>query len=191
MVHVHFDLVLGPFWTPGALKGLVLAPKCPFGGPQGPRRAPVGQIWSQLPPIGRPELDSWSTHTLTWYRAPSGSQGALKGLVLGPKMPFWVLPRSRAYIWNEKNSQKNWAMKIQALGPNSPFRAPWDPEGARYQVKVCVDHESNSGGPMGGRWDQIWLPVVLRGPLGPPKGPFGAKASPFGGRRGPVRGPSA
>ena len=61
----------------------------------------------------------------------------------------------------------------------SPFGAPWGPEGARYQVKVCVDHESNSGGPMGGSWDQIWLLVALRGPLGPPKGSFGAKLSPF------------
>ena len=61
----------------------------------------------------------------------------------------------------------------------SPFRAPWGPEAARYQVKVCVDHESNSGGPTGGSWDQIWLPAALRGPLRPPKGSFGAKTSPF------------
>ena len=53
-------------------------------------------------------------------------------------------------------------MEIQGLGPNSPFRAPWDPEGVQYQVKVCVHHESNSGGPMGGSWDQIWPPMVLR-----------------------------
>ena len=77
-VNTHFDLVSGPFWAHGGS----FAPKDPFGGPQGPRRAPVGQIWCQLPPIGRPELDSWSTHTLTWYRAPSGPKGALKGLAL-------------------------------------------------------------------------------------------------------------
>ena len=76
-------------------------------------------------------------------------------------------------------SKKNWAMEIQGLGPNSPFRAPWDPEGARYQVKVCVDHESNSGRPMGGSWDQIWPTGALRGPWGPPKGHLGAKTSPF------------
>ena len=62
---------------------------------------------------------------------------------------------------------------------SSPFRAPWGPEGARYQVKVCFDHESNSGGPIGGSWDQIWLPAALRGPLRPPKGSFGVKTSPF------------
>ena len=65
------------------------------------------------------------------------------------------------------------------LGPNSPFRAPWGPEGAQYQVEVCVHHESNSGGPMGGSWDQIWTTGALQGPWGPPKGPFGAKTSPF------------
>ena len=62
------------------------------------------------------------------------------------------------------------------LGPNSPFRAPWGPEGAQYQVEVCVHHESNSGGPMGGSWDQIWTTGALQGPWGP----FGAKTSPLG-----------
>ena len=76
-------------------------------------------------------------------------------------------------------------MEIQGLGPNSPFRAPWDPEGVQYQVKVCVHHESNSGGPMGGSWDQIWPIGALRGPWGPPKGLFGAKSSPFKAPWGP------
>ena len=75
------------------------------------------------------------------------------------------------------------------LGPKtSPFRAPWGLEGARYQVKVFVDHESNSGGPMGGSWDQIWSFGALRGPRGPPKGHFGAKTRPlraFGVQKGP------
>ena len=74
------------------------------------------------------------------------------------------------------------------------FRAPLGPKGARYQVKVCGDHESNPGGPIGGSWDQICLPWALRVPMGPPKGPFGAKTGPFGAlecRRGPLRGPSA
>ena len=68
---------------------------------------------------------------------------------------------------------------------SSPFKAPWGPEGARYQVKVCFDHEPNSGGPMGGSWDQIWPPGALRGPPGPPKGAFRAKTGPFGTPRGP------
>ena len=61
----------------------------------------------------------------------------------------------------------------------SPFRAPLGPKGARYQVKVCGDHESNPGGPIGGSWDQICLPWALRGPPGPQKGPFGAQTNPF------------
>ena len=48
------------------------------------------------------------------------------------------------------------------VAKTSPFRAPLGPEGAQYQVKVCVHHESNSGGPMGGSWDQIWPPTILR-----------------------------
>ena len=80
---------LGPLKGPlQPSKGLGLAPKGPFGGPRGPRRAVGSQIWSQLPPIGPSESDSWSTHTATWYRAPSGPKGALKGLVLALKGPF-------------------------------------------------------------------------------------------------------
>ena len=68
-----------PSGSLGALKETVLARNAPFGGPRGPRRAPRDQIWSQLPPIGPPWLDTWSPHTLTWYRASPGPPGALKG----------------------------------------------------------------------------------------------------------------
>merc|ERR1712173_433702 len=68
-----------PSGPPGVLKGPVLARNAPFGALGGPRMAPGGQIWSRLPPIGPPRLDSCSPHTLTWYRAPSGSPGAQKG----------------------------------------------------------------------------------------------------------------
>ena len=44
---------------------------------------------------------------------------------------------SAATVWTphkpifgtKRISKKNWAMEIQGLGPNSPFRAPWGPEG--------------------------------------------------------------
>ena len=76
----------GPFrdhyGTPGAPKRAVLAQIGPFGGPGGPRWAPGGHIWSQLSLIGLSVLDSWSSHTLTRYRAPSGPPGAPKGPVL-------------------------------------------------------------------------------------------------------------
>ena len=52
----------------------------------------------------------------------------------------------------------------------SPFKAPLGPEGVRYQVKVCFDHELNSGGPMGGSWDQIWPPRPSEDLRGPQKG---------------------
>ena len=84
---------LGPlpdlYCTPGPSKGPVLAPRGPFGGPGGPRRAPGDQIWSQRSPIGPTGLESWSPHTLAWYWASSGSPGAPKGPVLAPKGPIW------------------------------------------------------------------------------------------------------
>ena len=40
-------------------------------------------VCPRLPPIGPSGLDSWSPHTLTWYRAPSESPGGQKGL-FGP-----------------------------------------------------------------------------------------------------------
>ena len=55
--------------------------KASFGGPGCPRRALGGKIWSQLRPIGLPGLDSWSPHTLTWYRALSTAQ-FLSGCIL-------------------------------------------------------------------------------------------------------------
>ena len=70
-----------------------------------------------------------------------------------------------------------------------PFRAPVGPEGVRYQVKVCGDHEFNPEELIGGSWDQIWPPGALRGPPGPPKGSFGAETSPFGGPRSTVEVP--
>ena len=64
--------------------------------------------------------------------------------------------------WYAMQPDKNWAM-----------------EGARYQVKVCGDHESNPGGPIGGSWEQICPPWTLRGSPGPQKGSFGAQPNPF------------
>ena len=101
MVTTHFDLVSAPSGPLGTLKGPVSATKCPF---WGPRRAPRGQIWSRLPPIGPPGLDSCSPHTLTRYRAPSGPLGVLKGPVFARNAPFGALggPRRapRDQVWS-------------------------------------------------------------------------------------------
>ena len=56
------------------------------------------------------------------------------------------------------------------------------PEGARYQVKVCGDHVSNPGGPIGGSWDQIRPSEDLRGPQ---KGFLGAPGAPYRSVKGP------
>ena len=76
---MHLGPLTDLYGTPGAPKRAHFGPEWPFWGPGGPRRAPGGQIWSRLPPIGPSGLDSCS---LTWYRAPSGPPGALKGPVL-------------------------------------------------------------------------------------------------------------
>ena len=110
MVKTHFDLISGPFWAQGALKGLDLAPKGPFGGPEVLSRAQVGQIWSQLHPNGLQGLNIWSPHTLTRYQAPLGPRGILKG-------SFW--PRKTLLGTQEVLVGPQWAR----FGPNCPRMA--------------------------------------------------------------------
>ena len=85
-----------PSGSLGALKETVLARNAPFGGPGGPRRAPGGQIWSQLPPIGPPGLDSWSPHTLTWYRTLSTAQFLSGCIVYQPLITCTIFIRAPA-----------------------------------------------------------------------------------------------
>ena len=66
-----------------------------------------------------------------------------------------------------------------------PFGSTGGPEEARYQAKVCGNHDLNPVRPICSNWDQIWSPGALRDPMGPPKGPIGAKTGPFGGPGGP------
>ena len=69
------------------------------------------------------------------------------------------------------------APKRGISGQKVPFRTPRGPEGARYQVKVCL--EFKPAGPIGGSWDQICPPWTLRGSPGPQMGPFGAQKTLF------------
>ena len=62
------------------------------------------------------------------------------------------------------------------------LRPPGNLGEAGYQAKVCGDHESYPGGPIGGSWDQIWSP---RAPSGPPKSPKGAFWAKMGSFRAP------
>ena len=41
------------------------------------------------------------------------------------------------------------------------LRPPGNLGEAGYQAKVCGDHESYPGGPIGGNWDQTWSPGAL------------------------------
>ena len=87
MVITYFDLVSGPFRTPGGSKRARFGPNANFGDLGGSQRALRDQIWSQRPSTGPPWLVSCSPHTLTLYQAPSGPPGALKGPVLA-QMPL-------------------------------------------------------------------------------------------------------
>ena len=89
-----------------------------------------------------------------------------------------ALDTPQAYI-SKKNSHTKLARGNLGLTDIS------GPGEARYQVKVCGDHVSNPGGPIGGSWDQIWSLGALRGPPGPPKGAFRAKTVPFRAPRAP------
>ena len=88
MVNTHFDLVSGPFGTKGALKGLVLALKGPFGDLGGPRRAPVGQIWSQLPSNGLMGLNLWSPHHFDLISGPLRVPRGPKGVIWAQSLNF-------------------------------------------------------------------------------------------------------
>ena len=65
------------------------------------------------------------------------------------------------------------------------FTTTGDPEEARYQAKVCGNHDFNPVGPIGGSLDQIRPPGALQDPRGLLKVPYGAKTGPFGAPWGP------
>ena len=110
-----------PIWNhQTGKKGSFEPRKTPFGAPE-VLRGPQGQIRSQLPPIGLLGLDSLSPHTLTWYRAPFGPKGALKGLVLATKGPFGDLGGPRrapvGQIWSQLPS--NGLMGLNLWSPHT------------------------------------------------------------------------
>ena len=89
MVTTHFGLVLGLFLAPRGPKRARFGPKCLFWGSWMDSEGPGGQIWSQLPLIGLPGLESlYTTHfvlVLDLFLAPRGPKRAC----FGPKGPFW------------------------------------------------------------------------------------------------------
>ena len=86
---MHFGLVLGLFLAPRGPKRARFGPKCLFWGSWMDSEGPGGQIWSQLPLIGLPGLESlYTTHfvlVLDLFLAPRGPKRAC----FGPKGPFW------------------------------------------------------------------------------------------------------
>ena len=82
-------------------------------------------------------------------------------MILANYSSFWTIQL--------ENSPKNIILG-PFRGQMGPFGVPGGPEEARYQAKVCGNHNNNPVRPVGGSWDQIWSLGVLQGPLGPPKG---------------------
>ena len=164
-------------------------------GPGGPRWAPGGQIGSQLSPIGSCVLDSWSSHTLTCYRAPSRPPGALKGPVsaqtplletlrfseglggsdLVPLAPDWPAQVGLMVtthfdlvsgpLWTTGGSKR------ACFGPNAPFE---DLGGSRRALGDQIwSHWPPTGPP---RLDS-WSPQTLTW-YQAPSGPLGALKEP-------------
>ena len=119
----------------------------------GPKRSLLGPLGPQKGP------DTRTKCVVTMSPAQTGQSGAV-GTKSGPPEPSEDL----------RGPHK---------GHFGPKRSLLGPLGARYQVKVCCEYESNPDWPIGGRWDQIWCPGALRGPPRSPKGPFMDKTGPF------------
>ena len=86
------------YGTPGAPKRARFGHEMPFGGPGGPRWALEDQMWSQLPPIGPPGMDSWPPYALAWYRGSTGPRGLQQGPFwpkISPIGPNWALGRHK------------------------------------------------------------------------------------------------
>ena len=89
MVTTHFGLVLGLFLAPRDPKRARFGPQCHFWGSWMDSEGPGGQIWSQLPLIGLPGLESlYTTHFCLVFGLFLAPQGLYKGSIW-PESPFW------------------------------------------------------------------------------------------------------
>ena len=117
----------------------------------GPKRALLGILGAQKGPDTRSKCVVSMSLTQTSQSGAVGTKSGTPGPSEDPKGAF--------------------------RAKTGPFRTPRGPKGARYQVKVCGDHESNPDGPIGGSWDQIWPSEDL---WGPQKGNSGPKRALLG-----------
>ncbi len=151
MASTHFGLVSALFWTPGALKGPVLAQNVPFGAPEVPGRPLEDQIWLQCNYLDTPH----------GYIPTKNISGPKKGH-FGPKLallgPLGAQKRAetrskcvatmsltlaeqpvavRTKFCSRGPSWDLWVPKRDIWGQNWPFWGPRGPEEGRYQAKVC------------------------------------------------------
>ena len=119
-----------------------------------------GQIALFGPPGTQKGPDTRSKCVVSMSPSKADQSGAV-GTKLGPSGPSEDLRGPQKGHFGQKKG---------------PFRTPRGAEVDRYQVKVCGEHESIQGGPIGGSRDEIW-------PLGalpePQKGHFGPKRALF------------
>ena len=130
-------------------------------GPNGPKTLPMGILhdivscWTTLGPFQRPTGAIWASER------PQGG-------------PIWHIImyythencfRATWTIWGHAEpssgprgpSEDLWDPLEEHLGPKRALLGiPWGPEEARYQAKVCDNHNSNPVRPIGSSWDQIW-----------------------------------
>ena len=99
----------------------------------------------------------------------SGHQPSDPNLPLQIYMP--MLTRLLSNLTHREPSEDLRDPKKGHLGPKRALKRSLRAQ-KRPDTKVCGYHDTNPVRPIGGSWDQIWFPGVLRVPLGPPKRPF-------------------
>ena len=140
--------------TKSGLSGLSEYLQGPQNGYLGPKRAHFGPLGANKRPNTRPN----GVATMIPTQSDRSAAVATK---CGPRGPSESL----------RSPQKgHFSAKM------GPFGVPGGPEEARYQAKVCGNHDSNPVGPISGNWDQVWpqiWPSELFSHLGPVLGQMG------------------
>ena len=115
----------------------------------------IVSCWTTLGPFQRP-----TGPTLASEKAPGWPNMAYNHVLCPWKLLVGHLDHlgsCRAIVWSPGALRG-------LMGPprgaprakTGPFGVPWGPEEARYQAKVCDNHNSNPVRPIGSSWDQIW-----------------------------------
>ena len=157
----------GGFWTKYGPFGPSEDLQDPQKGHFGPKRVLFG-------PLGTKKRPKTRLQYVTTIIPTQSDQSAAVGTNSGPRGPSKSLQDpQKGHFWSK------WALS----------GVPGGLEEARYQAKVCGNHELSLGIAARGIWDQIWPLRALWVPPGPPKRGILGQNTPFLGPCGPRRGP--